>query len=379
MRETGSGSESGRGCVPWGLVGMLGLVLLAEGFIRRHTLDLATPLAANYRLAAQAARDEGPQCEVLCFGDSQIKFGVIPRVIEERAGRSAYNLALIGGQPPATYILLRRALEAGARPTAVLVNFKANMIAGDLRTNRRNLAELLDLRDCLALAWAYRDATFFATTALARALPSYRTRDEVRSAILTTLRNKPDDPRRVALPFVRNWVVNQGAMVGTVHPGYRGTVMPQEESIFFTTPWRRDAVNVAYLRRFLRLAEQHRIAVYWLIPPIAPDAQARREQLGLDAEFSRFVAAVQARHPNVTVIDGRHAGYEASSFVDSGHLSPSGAAAFSTAVAEVLRGGAGASARSRWIKLPPFRPITIALEDLDQSRRVVEQAKGARR
>jgi hypothetical protein len=36
---------------------------------------------------------------VLAFGDSIVKFGFVPRVIEAEAGLSAYNLATDGGPP----------------------------------------------------------------------------------------------------------------------------------------------------------------------------------------------------------------------------------------------------------------------------------------
>jgi len=62
--------------------------------------------------------------DVLCFGDSQMKFGIAPHVVAARTGRPAYNLAIVGGQPPASYFLLRRALEAGARPSAVLFDLQ---------------------------------------------------------------------------------------------------------------------------------------------------------------------------------------------------------------------------------------------------------------
>ena len=52
---------------------------------------------------------------------------------------------------------------------------------------------------------------------------------------------------------------------------------------------------------------------------------------------------------NLTVIDGRHAGYPGDLFVDASHLEQHGAAAFTTAVADAL---AQRPAGARWISLP---------------------------
>src|SRR5690242_12777653 len=109
---------------PWpvGMLGMLALVLAAESYVARHDLDFATLWSANWRHGAAAARREGPKSAVLAFGDSLVKDGVAAPVIEARLGRRAYNLAVFNGQAPASYFLLRRALDAGARPAAVLID-----------------------------------------------------------------------------------------------------------------------------------------------------------------------------------------------------------------------------------------------------------------
>ena len=49
-------------------------------------------------------------------------------------------------------------------------------------------------------------------------------------------------------------------------------------------------------RRFLKLAASRDIAVYWLLPPVAPEVQARREAKGLDALARRSRETQQAVH-----------------------------------------------------------------------------------
>src|SRR5690349_12144950 len=91
-----------RGAWPWGLIGMLGLVAAAEASVRRHEdADFTTNIATSWRFSAHQAARRATKCEVLCFGDSMVKFGLLPRVIESRIGRSAYNLAAYAGPPAA--------------------------------------------------------------------------------------------------------------------------------------------------------------------------------------------------------------------------------------------------------------------------------------
>src|SRR4051794_12362625 len=113
--------------LPVGALGMFALVLAAEGFIgRREGRAFTTQVVAQWQLAGRAARREATRGELLCFGDSLVVFDVAPRVLEARTGRRAYNLAAMGSQSSTSYLLLRRALEAGARPSAVVVDFMPN-------------------------------------------------------------------------------------------------------------------------------------------------------------------------------------------------------------------------------------------------------------
>ena len=118
----GTTREAARRAVPWGLVGMISLMTIVEGYIGRNDLDFRHPWGWDWKQTVRAIGREARGCEVLCFGDSLVKYGVVPRVLEARLGRRAYNLAVANGQAPTAYFLLRRALEAGARPAAVLID-----------------------------------------------------------------------------------------------------------------------------------------------------------------------------------------------------------------------------------------------------------------
>ena len=168
-----------RASVPWGLLGMLALVAIAEAALSHDDRYYTRLDNMNYRFPGAVCREVAHR-EVLCFGDSLVKMGVVPKVIEERLGKSTYNLSVAGGMPSATYILLRRVVEQGGRPSAVLVDFKPSNLAVNPRVLVRPLAELTTTRESVELNWHYGDDTFLAITVLSKLFTSYRDREDIR-------------------------------------------------------------------------------------------------------------------------------------------------------------------------------------------------------
>jgi hypothetical protein len=349
---------------------MIGLVLLVELFFARHErTSFTTNVAASWKQAGRAARREAVPCDVLCFGDSMIKFGIAPRLIEERTGLSSYNLAVYGGPPPVSYFLFRRALEAGARPRAVIVDFTPHLLQSSPQRHVRQWQEIATLRECADLAWFERNASFLAELVVGKVLPSVRDRHEIRASIVHALRGESytESIAHYITPLWRNWRLNRGGQLIAPNPAFHGEVDPTDHALF-PVPWSRDRASESYLRRFLVLAAQRGVTVYWLLPPNSPASQAHLEQIGLSDEFARYVHAVQRRFPNLVVVDARHSEYTDAVFADPVHLDRHGTAALSAALAGLLRRHAQEGAR--WVALPrcPDRPIEVPFEDLDQSR-----------
>ena len=111
---------------PLGFVGMIGLILVCETWLSNHAPDFMGESAVSWRWGTRSAERDAPGAETLCFGDSVVKFGVAPRVIESWTGRKTWNLAVLGGRPANSYFLLRHALASGARPTALI--FDADLL-----------------------------------------------------------------------------------------------------------------------------------------------------------------------------------------------------------------------------------------------------------
>ncbi len=105
---------SARGGMPWGLVGMTVLVVAVELLLVEGNPECAGNVALSWKYKGRRVERAARERQVLCFGDSMVNFGVIPRMIETHTGYPAYNLAVHSGPAPASYFLFRRALESGA-------------------------------------------------------------------------------------------------------------------------------------------------------------------------------------------------------------------------------------------------------------------------
>lgn len=324
----------GRGRVPLGLLGAVGLVAAAEVGVFARFDDPASFIAASWREAGRAATAPGAVgAGVLCFGDSQVKSGVLPAVLARRLGRPAYNLAVVGGQAPGSYYLFERALRAGARPRAVVVGYYPGLLGCDLRLNAGLWPELLGPAGCLDLVAGSRDRRL-AGPALVRALlPSLLRRGELRAAVRVALTGAPDAGRDEARAYRRNWRVNAGAHALAPGRGDPGDARPEPGG----GRWKCKPENARYVRRFLALAAARGVPVFWLLPTNAPALAAARARDGRDAAYGRFVAGLQAEFPGLTVVDPAPAlAADPSAFADVCHADRRGAVALSRALAEAL-------------------------------------------
>ena len=339
--------------LPVGLLGMLALVAAIEAAVGAHRADLAPPWAEDWRFAAWAADRQAPGADVLCFGDSLVKYGVLPRAIEARTGLKAYNLATSGGTMPSAYFLLKRALAAGAQPRAVVVDFAALMLRDGDPLTLRNYPELATLADCAELARTDGDADFLAAAAVAKVVPSYAWRFELRGAIRAGFAGQSASHRAEGTAYRQRWETHRGAQ-----PTPPGRVWHPSEDYLIdgVSPesWAIEPRNDAYLDRFVALAAEHQIPVYWLIPPLCPAAHARRAVRGADAAYDRLVRAKLAKFANLVVLDARPAGYDDSVHIDHIHLDRVGARVLSGDIGAALAARLGSTgAPGEWVVLPP--------------------------
>lgn len=372
---------------PLGLLGALAFVACVERFVAKHDLDFTTAGPANWKYSAHEARRPAGPGGVLCFGTSLIKYGVVSRLLERETGRPAFNLAVCNGHMPSSYYLLRRAIEAGASPAAVVVDCQDSPVARNskptraeaIRVNLRYWPELVTLGEALDLARTARDANFLTEMLLSWSLPSYKARLEIRGGVLTAVRGETSGARRDVLALKRNWQVNKGTMLMPLQarpaePAAELPPPPSADDTLAALPegqYRRNKLTDEYARRFVALAESRGIPVFWVMPPLAPAQQAERDRAGLTRYYNDQAKRLQDEFPNVTVVDARRGGYQADVFWDKVHLDRRGACVFTADLgAAVARRLAGGSSDGRWDVLPTFRerPANVRLEDVNESR-----------
>jgi hypothetical protein len=377
LPEEASSSPT-RSKLPLGFAGMLGLIVLIEGVVGRNWLDFSDPVSLSWRHSASTARSKAPGCELLCLGDSLVKHGLLPSVIQATSGQRAVNLAAARCPTPMTYFLLRLALEAGSRPRAIVLDVKPAVLIGGLDFNRRYWQEVVSLREAMELFQISHKGGLLVSIVAGRLLPSLRARLEIRSNLRAALRGQTDQLHDINRVLWRNWSVNAGANVTSPHSGYHGQLGAETAERLHADRFYVDRANTEAIHRLLRLATAKKIPVFWLLPPLSPALQAQRDQGGAEARYEEFVRSFQSRHAAaVTVLDARSAGYAPELFVDATHLSSRGAVALSGAVATAIEQSLkqpDPAASSRWIKLGPptlpFERFASSIEDLDQSRAI---------
>lgn len=339
---------------PSGLIGAMLLILVVERLVSLHGLDVVSREQWIWTRAAQAAGRDAPGCDTLALGSSTVLMGILPQSIERTTGGRAANLAVMGGITESSYFLLRRALEAGARPSRVIVDFHPYFLTLDHWQTSRMWPFLLDMRDTWDLAWTAHDAEFFGAMTVARILPTIKVRYQLRAGVLSAFRGTYHSLRAENLATLANLQRNQGALPSPENPFFQGEIGPHYGSMLLDQPWRCHPVHATYLRKFLALAASRDIQVCWLIPPVAPTLQTWRDQRGLEARYDRFVQALQSDATHLKVIDGRRLNYPNAVFFDASHLGDRGAIALSADLAHWLA-DEQSSTDSRWLTLPRRR------------------------
>jgi hypothetical protein len=319
-----------------GLLGAVVLIAVVEFGIVRFRWDTPTPATISWRLSGQAARREAVDCDVLIFGDSLVKHGINAREFQKATGRKAYNLSVCACQSPANVVLLRRALRAGAKPRAVILEAAPDLMAGKPVANVRNWPELLDPLEAFDLAWRVHDAELGGRILLAEALASYRARLEIRKLIVPP-QGFDLHSRSEALRLAAHWKAERGSNVAGAHGAFDGTVTEADHQTLLSDRFWCDRNNRYHLTTFLDEAKSHEIPVYWLLPPVSPAVQARRDSSGAEAKHLAFVESLTSRYPNVTILNFQHAGFTATDFVDPRHMTGAAAKRLTRQVAKLVK------------------------------------------
>ncbi len=367
---------------PLGFLGMIAIIVGTESLVATHPITFMDHNALSWSYANAQTKTSVVSAEVLCLGDSRVKFGLVPRVFEAATGMSTFNLAVTGGPAPSSYYLLRRALDSGAKPTAVIVDFDDKLLEEEPIGHKALApwAELLTAREAWDLGSRLNEPEFAPGILVRQLLPTLRNRFELRNIVVKALRGRGPGTKEASRAALRNWMVNQGAQV-SMKRTFKVPPEPPPPPHFVEGTWSANPQNVLFVERFLTLAEQRGIPVYWLLTPRCPGVQTWRDWYGGEGRFARFAASFLVRFPHVTILDARHSGYGDDVFIDTVHLDRDGALPLSAAVAAAMQPKAGLGAQSRWITLPQFQPDRgrVTVEDFEESRLALREEATSRR
>ncbi len=384
-RPAGDRRSAARSLWPAGLVGMLALMVVAELALARAGREIRQMMHADWRgQRIAAAGNAVREADILCFGDSLVKNGVVPAALEARLDRKVFNLAVLNSPTPASYSLFKRALDSGARPSAVVLDCNETLLWGtNFRCDVACWADMIGPADALQLARADGDLGFFGLHLVHWLLPSARLRQDVRQRVVSPADSSPTG-RYTYWPWLldRQSRRNAGALLFPSYYSKRredpfadGRLDERDRGIWYRTGPFAKRTTLVYLDLFLGLAQQRKIPVFFVLPPIHPGVLAKREEFGVEAEYLWFSRTIHDRYPNVVVVNGRHAGFDYRDFIDSCHLHVDGATEFSNALAGVIADRLeGRSDGPRWVDLPRKTEPTarLAVEALDESMAVAE-------
>jgi hypothetical protein len=351
----GPGLRQSVRALPVGLIGMLVLVAGVESLVARRSLGLLNAQGLGLRFAAAAAAREAPGCAVLALGDSTVKVGFDPLSTAGPLGpgRPSYNLAVAGAPTPVAWALYRRARAAGAQPEAVV--FGCLSLMGEPRGRPADFAEVMTPAEALRLSCDCHDARLFAAMIARMVLPSLRCREGLRfgAAALVGAGPRPFGGLAAARWCFDAWADRRGADPHLLDGRFNGRLDPNLARQLNTEVWSVNPVYLLYAHRLAEEAARDGVPLFWLIPPIAPEAQARRDASGLDARNTTNLRLTVGTIPGVVVLDARRAGYAAELFADAFHLNARGAERLSTDVAAAVVRRLASHDGPRWLALNP--------------------------
>jgi hypothetical protein len=366
--------------VPYGAAGMVFLIVMIECAFARNWLDFTDPVSLSWRFSALAARSRVCDKDLLLVGDSLIKHALIPSVMCEVSGTRAENLGAARCPTLMTYFLLRRALEAGARPRAIVFNAKPAVLIGGPTFTQRYFQELLTVAELLRLFQTVRRSEFVVSTLAGRLLPSLRSRLEIRSHLLAVMQGDAGPLHEINRALWRNWTVNDGANVALPEPPYDGVLTAKDFKNLHPHFFYAEKSNSKAIDQLLKLAQQRNIPVFWLLPPLSPNLESERERSGAETAYENLIRGYQSRYPRtLSILDCRGASYPVAAFTDATHLNSKGAIALSRTVAKVIArqlGDLAAKSDPGWIKLDSWSDRSTKCEalpeDVETSRAMVK-------
>ncbi len=201
------------------------------------------------------------------------------------------------------------------------MNAKPAVLLGGPEFNARSWQEVVSLRDAVDLLQITRNPPFVASTIVGRLLPSLRARLEIQSTVIAAVHGRFDRIRSINPVLWRNWSVNGGANIASAVPAYGGEVNDEVERQLYPDLFYVDPANAEAIERILKLADERRIPVFWVLFPLSPRLQSLRDSSGAEMLHEQFLRSLVSRYPRtLTILDARRSISPAGAFADATHL-----------------------------------------------------------
>ena len=273
---------------------------------------------------ADAFPAKSPDWQVM--GDSVAAGGIVGSEVEKflPSNVSVHNAAMAGTGPEFSYFVLKRQLAAGRAPKAILYAPSPHTFAsGRVSLLVGGYCKWSELPDVARTRSEPFEQVYGVLCKLSYTL---RYREQLGDWIKG---RRADDEDGGAKPSKAGGPVKHYT-VATIH-------------LMYKKPFEVRGFNGAMFEKFLSLAEENHIPVYWATMPVMPAVHEGREPSGFDGEYYRFLDGLKAEH-GVQLLVREFPVWADEKFKDMTHLNTEGAEEFSKLVGEKLAGLSSAEA-----------------------------------
>lgn len=269
---------------------------------------------------AQVVPAKSPDWQIM--GDSAAQSGIIATQLAESLppNQFVYNVALAGTGPEFPYFILKRQIAAGKAPKAVIYAPSPHTLAS------KRVPVLVGGFCCwgeiLEIAKTRLEPCDVVYGILCKMSYSLRYREQLAGLLKGRPPSGTDNPDAPADALPTASKPTKHYTVEKLHPMYK-------------KPFEVREFNRVLLEKFLHLANEHDIPVYWVTMPVIPAVYESRKRFNFEGAYYGFLADLQQRygirflHKEFTILDD-------DSFKDSTHLNQPAARQFSKLLGKEL-------------------------------------------
>lgn len=294
------------------------LVVVLEGAFR------FLPENEMIRTFQQARTGPAEAPDVQIIGASIARSGIVAdefnRNLESET--QVYNGAIPATGPEFAYFLLRRQIEAGKRPNTLLCTYPPHTF-GSLRIPLLvNFCDWGDLREIAATGMRPFDTVYGVLSKLSYTL---RNREYIAGQLL----------RKKRATFTAS-TLPPGAASDASAPKMFAPRFPAENlHPMYRKPFEVHPFNRHFLEKFLTLARENNIKVFWTTMPVLPVVYESRKPLNFDDAYYAMLDDLVARH-GVELLQKEFLLFSEAEFQDYTHFNQAGAQKLSRFLAEKL-------------------------------------------